>query len=222
MTNDLPRGERLDAGKLIEDDLSALARRRRRHFVPALVMAVLAISGLLLAFGLRHDLLEQPPLQLALQIGMFALCLLVLPAVGLGLFFPSKGVKAGLVVLTMAVAAAASLRWQSAAHHADAMHFGVDHCFKLEIILGLVLVGVGALSGAFVQRRRPSAVYWVATGLGLAAMNTGTWFCSVNRLEHIMPSHFAAAAALVVIAGATGWWLHRRRDRPQVPAAPAE
>lgn len=213
-------GERsLDVRQLIADDLDATQRHRRRHFVPALVMSVIAIGGLLLAFGLRHDLLDQPPLQLALQILMFALCLLVLPAVGLGLLFPSKGVKVGLAVLTVAVAIAASLSWRIDAHHADAIHFHVDLCFILQLVLGLVLVGVGALSGAFIQRRRPSAVYWVAAGLGLAAMNTATWFCPMNSVEHVMPSHFMAATALVLLAGFIGWWLHRRRESPASPAA---
>ncbi len=213
-----PKGVSFDVAQLIADDLDATQRRRRRHFVPALVMSVLAIGGLLVAFGLRHDLLEQPPLQLGLQIAMFALCLLVLPAVGLGLLFPSKGTKVGLVVLTVAVAAAASLSWRVDAHHTDAIHFHVDHCFKLQLLLGLVLVGVAALSGAFMQRRRPSAVYWVATGLALAAMNTATWFCPMDSVEHVMPSHFAAATALVILAGFIGWWLHRRRE---VSASPA-
>lgn len=203
---------KLDAGALIAHDLEDLQRERRRHFVPALALVILAIGGLLVTTGFRGDLLTQPPLQLATQIALWVLCLLVLPAVGLGLVFPSRWARVGLVVLTIGLTMGASLSWQLHDHHTGAMHFGIDGCFIVQLTLGAALFILGAFSGAFVQRRRAAAVYWVAAGLGLAALNTGTWHCPNATLEHVMPSHFTAAAVLITVTAVVGLVLHRRRD----------
>jgi hypothetical protein len=76
--------------------------------------------------------------------------------------------------------------------------------------VGVLLLGLGFISGAFVQRRRASSVFWVAAGLSLAALNVATWHCPITGLLHVVPGHLGGAALLLVLAAVVGMWAHRR------------
>jgi hypothetical protein len=88
----------VDAGQLIVADLRLARRARVRHFVPALVLSLLAVGGFLVLEGLRPDLWRQPIGQLLAQLAVWALCLVALPAVGMGLWFPPRAVRVVLVI----------------------------------------------------------------------------------------------------------------------------
>ena len=74
-----------DVAQVILKDLETKQRDRRRHFLPALFIVVLALGGGFLLTGMRPDLLEQPWWQLALQCLLWVLCLIVFPAIAMAL-----------------------------------------------------------------------------------------------------------------------------------------
>ncbi len=197
---DMPR---LDAKNAILGDLDALQRSRRRHFSPALLLACVLV-GTLVILGARPDLLDQPAWQLGLQGLLWFLCLLVLPAIGLGLWFPGRGVRLGLVVGGILATVMATTGWPFVDHGAHAEWGGLDECVGMILGSGAVLVSLGFLSGAFVQRKRVTAVYWVAAGLALAALNVVTWVCPVSGLNHVLPSHLGGAIMLLALAVVVG------------------
>jgi hypothetical protein len=202
--------DRINARELIEDDLTQLQKERRRHFAPALILAVLALGGFFLIRGARPDLLNQPPWQLAVQIGLWGLCLVVFPAIGLGLLFPNRSTRVALAIGGVALTIAATLGWPFGLVPNHGLHFG--GCMVWLLTFGFVLVTLGLFSGAFVQRRANTAIYWVAAGVALAALNTVTWHCPMTGAEHVMASHLGGAIAVLVFACAAGFIAHRRRS----------
>lgn len=205
----VPKGERIDAKALIEKDLDNLRSERRRHFVPALLLMVLCLGGFIMIRGTRPDLLEQPPWQLLVQITLWGMCLVVFPAIGLGLLFPNRGTRIALAVGGVVLTIAATMGWpfQVVPNHG----FQLGGCLKMLLIFGAGLLGLGLFSGAFVQRRRSSAVYWVAAGVTLAALNTITWHCPETGAEHVMPNHLGGAIGMMLLASVVGFIVHRRR-----------
>ncbi|MEZ4454306.1 MAG: hypothetical protein R3B09_32940 [Nannocystaceae bacterium] len=209
----------LDAHALITGDLARQRRARRRHFVPALLLVLLVVGAALAITGVRGDLLHQPPWQLALQIALWGLCLLVFPAIGLGLLFPGRGARFALAVAAVFVTVAAAIGQEAGAldfasfgHHLAGEHgFG---CGVVLILAGVIILAIGLISGAFVQRRRPAAVYWITAGVTLAALNTVTWHCPATGLAHVLPGHLGAATLLLVLASVIAVIAHlRQRDR---------
>lgn len=203
-------GGHLDARTLIEDDLERLQRARRRHFVPALVLAAFALASFIVIGGVRPDLLTQPPWQLVIQIALWALCLVVFPAIGLGLLFPGRVARVLLAIGGVLLTVAATLGWPSdVLPNHDPLAF--DGCMVMLSLFGIGLLGLGLFSGAFVQRRRTSAIYWIAAGVALAALNTVTWHCPNTGAAHVMPNHLGGALVMMVLASAVGYVVHRRR-----------
>ncbi|MCA9709735.1 MAG: hypothetical protein KDK70_28105 [Myxococcales bacterium] len=199
-----------DALRAIVADLERGQRIRRAHFLPALLIATVVVVGVLVSMKLRPDLLEQPPEQLAIQIGLWVVCLLVMPAVGVGLMFPRRWVRVALATGAILLAAAASTGWPFVdVHHGEG---GVDQCLTMVMMTGGLLVLIGFLSGAFVQRRGVSGVFWVAAGLSLVALNVVTWHCPNSGLMHVLPSHMGGAFLLMALAVVVGV-LSRRQDR---------
>ena len=80
----------------------------------------------------------------------------------------------------------------------------------MTLTVGAVLVGVGAVSGAFGQRRARSSTVWVAAGLALASLTSGTCACPISEIDHLVFGHFAPAAGLAALGVMIGRWLHRR------------
>ena len=72
------------------------------------------------------------------------------------------------------------------------------------LLVGVLLLGVGFISGAFVQRKRFGAVFWVASGVALVALNIVTWHCPGTGIFHVLPNHMGAAVGLLVLATAAG------------------
>ena len=217
---DRPASCGLDAAKLICADLEKTQRRRRRHFLPALVIVVLALGGGMLVVGLRPDLLEQPAWQLVLQCVLWLLCLIVFPAIGLGLVFPSRGVRIGLAGSAVGLTVLATLGLPTPEMWAPDTHGGLG-CGALVTIYAVVVLLMGLLSGAFVQRRKTAAVYWIAAGVALTGLTAITWQCPLTGAAHVLPSHLGVAAVLMVATSVIGLLAHRLRDRPGLsPAAP--
>lgn len=199
-----------NALKAILQDLEQGQRVRRAHFLPALLLAAIVVVGVLVSMNVRPDLLQQPPGQLAIQIGLWVLCLLVMPAVGVGLMFPGRWVRVGLATGAILLAAAASTGWPfTHVHHGEV---GVDSCLMMVMVTGTLLVLIGFLSGAFVQRRGVAGVFWIAAGLSLVALNVVTWHCPNSGLMHVVPGHLGGAALLMAAAVVVGV-LSRRNDR---------
>lgn len=200
-----------NAFEAITKDLRAGQRIRRAHFLPALLLASVIVIGVLVSMKVRPDLLEQPPAQLALQAALWVMCLLVLPAVGVGLLFPGRVTRVLLAVGAILLAAAASTGWPFTGldHGGEA---GADGCMMLVMGTGVMLVLIGFSSGAFVQRRGVAGVFWVAAGLTLVALNVVTWHCPASGLMHVLPSHLGGAALLMGVAVVVGV-LSRRSEK---------
>ncbi len=198
----------LDVAKLIVDDLDSLQRERRRHFLPALVIVMMMIGGML-AVSLRSDLLAQPWWQLAVQCVLWVLCLIVFPAIGLGMLFPSRGARIGLAITAVVLTVFATL----GVPHPDSLH-GDPHfgggCERMIIGYAVMVLAMGLFSGAFVQRRKSSAVYWISAGISLTALTAITWQCPMTGAAHVLPSHLAVAAGLMVLTSLVGFFAHRR------------
>ncbi|MCH9684327.1 MAG: hypothetical protein K0V04_23030 [Deltaproteobacteria bacterium] len=195
----------------IVSDLKQDQRVRRAHFVPALMLVAIVAVGVLVSMKVRPDLLELPPAQLAMQGCLWVLCLVIMPAIGVGLLFPGRSTRVLLAGGAILLACAAATGWPFAATHHGG-HGGMDRCLMLVVGTGGMLVLIGFLSGAFVQRRGVSGVFWVASGLTLVALNVVTWHCPSSGLMHILPSHVGGAALLLGIAVVVGI-LSRRRNR---------
>lgn len=200
----------LDALELIQADLRTAQRRRRTHFVPAVVLTGIVVAGSFVVMGARPDLLDQAPAQLALQLALWALCLFAFPAIGVGLWFPGRAVRFALtlsaVVLTLAVTTGWPLAGASLSDHGA----GAGSCMTLTLGTGVALLGIGFLSGAFVQRHRVSAVFWVGAGLSLMALNVITWHCPNSGLLHVLPAHLGGAAILLGVAVVVGIFARSR------------
>ena len=213
-------GPHIDAAKLILADLESQQRTRRRHFLPALIICVIAIAGAFLLMGLRPDLLEQPWWQLLLQCVLWLLCLIVFPAIGLGLIFPSRGgriaLAAGAVGLTLL--ATLGLPQGQLFSPDDHFHFGGGCGMMITIYAGVVLL-MGLLSGAFVQRRKSSAVYWISAGISLTALTAITWQCPMSGAAHVVPSHLGVVAAVMLGTSIIGVLAHRRHRGSAQPSA---
>lgn len=205
----------VNAEALIVGDLRALRRGRARHFLPALVLSLLLLGGFLTLTGLRPDLWLQPGWQIAAQLAVWLLCLVALPAVGLGLWFPGRAVKVVLAVAAVAVAVAAALGpgLLDMFRGAGALGQGpqLDLCVASTIGAGLPLIALGVLSGAFAQRRKAGGGLWVSGGLALMALDAITWHCPSDDLGHNLFSHFGAAGLLLVLAAVAGVVAHRRQ-----------
>jgi drug/metabolite transporter (DMT)-like permease len=201
----------IDAAKLIGADLDRQQRRRRRHFIPALAIVVLAVGAAMLMMGLRPDLLEQPWWQLALQCVLWLLCLIVFPAIGLGLLFPSRGTRLGLAAGAVGLTVLATLGVPESAGFEPDEHGGLG-CSLMITLYATVVLLMGLLSGAFVQRRKTAAVYWIAAGIALTGLTAITWQCPVTGASHILPSHLGVAAGLMIAVSLIGVIVHRRRD----------
>ena len=200
-----------DVGRLIEADLGDLQRSRRRHFLPALMLAVGVATAMLLATGTRSDLLAQPWWQLLSQGLAWVLCLLVLPSVGLGLWFPSRPVRIGLAVAAVLAGIGASMHLPD---HADLLDHGpgaIDMCLYVTMALSVMFLGIGAISGAFAQRRAASSVWWIAGGIALLSLNTVTWHCPNIDPGHLLTNHLGSAVLAVLLATAVGVVVRRRQ-----------
>ena len=105
------------------------------------------------------------------------------------------------------------------------MFAGDDHgglgCGMLVGVYAAVVLFMGLLSGAFLQRRRAAAVYWIAAGIALTGLTAITWHCPITGASHVLPSHLGVAALLMVATSIVGVLAHRRRDgaRDSTPAA---
>lgn len=206
--------EKIDAVSAITRDLESLRARRRRHFAPALALAFVIVLGALVGFGPRSDLLEQPTWQLGVQIAAWLVCLVLFPAVGIGLWFPGRGGRALLAVGGVALAVVAALGVPLPAVETTTDAHGGGPCWMVLGGCGLVLLAIGALSGAFEQRRARSSAFWVAAGLALAALEAVTWICPSAQTRHVVSMHLGPAILVVLLAAGAGLLLHRRRQAP--------
>jgi hypothetical protein len=193
------------AKDLICADLEAQRRRKRAHFMPALLLSGIVIVGSIVVFGARPDLLQQPPAQLALQIVLWVACLFVFPAIGVGLLFPGRVTRLLLAVGAIAMTLIATTGWPFASCSLGAhTHGSFGGCVTITLGMGVLLLAIGFLSGAFVQRRGLSAVFWVGAGLSLMALNVITWHCPQSGLLHVLPAHLGGAVMLLVLAVVVG------------------
>jgi len=204
----------LDAARLIAADLQGARRARVRHFVPALLLGLLAVGGFLVLEGLRPDLWRQPIGQLLAQMAVWGLCLVALPAVGIGLWFPPRPLRIGLVLGAIAAAVLAALGpdlGSIVAGSVPGQGPRLDYCVTATVGTGFVVLAIGVLSGAFVARRRAASALWVSGGLSLMALDAMIWHCPSDDPGHNLYSHLGAAALLMLLASAAGLIAHRRQ-----------
>jgi hypothetical protein len=205
----------LDAHSLIAGDLRGLRSDRWRHFVPALILGLLVLGGFLLLTGLRPDLWQQPAWQIAAQLAVWLLCLVALPAVGLGLWFPGRPLRAALAVAAVLAAVAAALGPGLMDMFQGTGTFGqgprLDYCVASTFGTGMTLLAIGVLSGAFAQRRRAGGALWVSGGVAMMALVAIVWHCPSDDIGHNVHSHLGAAVLLLLLAGAVGVITHARQ-----------
>jgi hypothetical protein len=201
-----------DVLSVISRDLAAVRSRRRRHFAPAIVLALAILGGAILASGLRPDLLDQPTWQIALQGLTWLVCLVLFPLVGVGLWFPRRGTRILLAFGGVALAVTSAVGIPFGGDGVHATDEG-GPCWLVLAGCGLALLGVGAWSGAFAERRARSSTFWIAAGLALAALEVVTWTCPSHETEHVVTSHFGPTLLVVLVAAAAGSLLHRRCRR---------
>lgn len=205
-----------DAFEAIRAEMGQTQRERRAHFRPALVLSVVVVIAPLVVMGVRPDLLQLPPAQLAVQVLLWVLCLLVFPALGVGVLFVGRTTRYLLALAAVALTVVASTGWpfvDVAAHtHGGEASYA---CMSVTLTVGVGMLGLGVLSGAFVQRRRMTAVFWIAAGLALVALNVVTWHCPASGMLHVLPSHVGGAALLLVLAAVVGWFVRRREAQAQ-------
>lgn len=205
----------VSAEALIVGDLRALRRGRARHFLPALALCLLLLGGFLTLTGLRPDLWLQPGWQIAAQLAAWLLCLVALPAVGVGLWFPRPATKVALAISAVIVAIAAALGPGLVDMFPGAGPMGqgpqLDRCVAATIGAGVPLTALGVLSGAFAQRRRAGGGLWVSGGLALMALIAITWHCPSDELGHNLFSHVGTAGLLLGLATVAGLVAHRRQ-----------
>lgn len=202
----------LDAARLITADLQLARRARARHFGPALILSLLFVGGFLVLEGMRPDLWRQPGAQLLAQLAVWGLCLVALPAVGLGLWFPPRPLRIGLVIAAIAAAVLAALgpdlgRILGGTGQGPRL----DYCVAGTVGTGLVVLTIGVLSGAFAARRRATSALWVSGGLSLMALDAIVWHCPSDDPGHNLFSHLGAAALLMLLASVAGLIVHRRQ-----------
>lgn len=202
---------KFDAAKLIVADLGRAKQRRVRRFVPVLTILVLALASAMLLMGLRPDLLDQPWWQLAIQCVLWLLCLIVFPAIGLGLLFPSRGVRIALASGAVGLTVLATLGVPTPTMF-DAEDHGGPGCSVMIIAYAAAVLLMGLISGAFVQRRKTAAVYWIAAGIALTGLTAITWQCPATGASHVLPRHLGVAAGLMLATSVVGVLLHRRRE----------
>jgi hypothetical protein len=190
----------------IDADLRALTREKRRHFLPAFVAWVAVAAVVFSIAGIRGSLLEQPWWQILAQVGVWTLCLGVLPAVGLGVIFPTARTKALLICAALVLTIAGSFDWSVN----PGGPWLVGPCFALQTVVGVALLAIGGWSGAFLQRARPAAGFWIASGVAMAALNTSTWHCADTTFGHVVPNHIGGGVAMLLCAAILGHFLHRR------------
>ncbi|MCR9164857.1 MAG: hypothetical protein ACE37F_15265 [Nannocystaceae bacterium] len=198
-----------DVLEAIGDDLSAAAAQKRRHFVPAALGAAALCLALLAMAGTRDDFAALPPWRQLAFAASWIVGGLLFPAVGVGLWFPGRAGRIALAAAGIALPVCAVLGGP-AAHEGD---HPAGPCGLALACLGLALVGLGALSGAFAQRRAARSTGWVAAGLTLSAATTSGWICPYDAPTHLLWGHVAPALALVVVAAALGRWMHARQRR---------
>jgi len=201
-----------NALEAITAELDGAQRNKRAHFRPALVMSLVVVVAPLVVLGVRPDLLDLPPAQLAVQVLLWVLCLLVFPALGVGVLFVGRTMRYVLAVSAVALSVVAATGWPFAGGHAHDHGTASLGCFSVTLVTGITMLGIGVLSGAFVQRRRMAAVFWIAAGLSLVALNVVTWHCPASGMLHIVPSHMGGAAVLLGLAAVVGWIVRRREQ----------
>lgn len=198
----------IDAKRLIASDLEALRRERAQHFRGALLLLALGSAAALTIVGKRPDLLAQPLAQLGAQTLNWALGLAVLPALGLGLWFPSAGTRralAGLTIVAVGLVAAGPTLWSSSAATGPPTHgLSLARCVLLAFGTGTLALIVGATSGAFGVQRRPTATLWLATAVASIAIGAVAWHCPRTDTAHTLPSHAGSGLALALVAAGVG------------------
>ena len=197
--------------RLILSDLAHAQRAKRRHFTPALIVTALSAAAMVTVAGVRPDLLGGPGWVLGIHALLWLLCLVALPAVGVGLWFPSRSTRVALVLGAVALTLWTTLGLASGELGGGSL--ALDHCGVVVLGYGAALVALGVFSGAFQQRSRAAAVYWIAGGVSLTALQTLTFQCPLTGMAHILPNHLGAAGVLMAIAAVAGIWAHRRRRR---------
>jgi len=208
----------VDAAKLIVANLESGLRARRRHFIPALVLIVLALGGLMLMTGLRPDLLTQPSWQLALQAALWPVCMMLFPAIGVGLAFPARITRIALAAGVGLVTLLATLGLPHPSVFDPAAHCDfAGGCMMMIGLYAAIVLAMVSFNGAFVQRQQRSAVLWIAAGVSLATLAAITWQCPETSPEHVVPSHLGTAIAVMLVASLVGVAIHRRRERRVTP-----
>ena len=207
-----------NAFEIIIDDLEADRRARQRYYRPAWILLTLSVIGYFLASGIRPDLLSLPPLQLVSQVLTWALALLVFPAVGVGLRFPSRPTQLSLLGLgvvttllgTVGVPSPTDFEPLSASATWTPQ---VDLCFLAILGFGTAIAAIAWLTGALSQRRRVRASLWIAASTSLLSLNIVNWHCARGDVLHTWGSHIIGASVLILATAILTYFNHRIRNK---------
>lgn len=193
-----PSERKIDARALITEDLAVENAKKRRHYMPALYLTVIAVAGFLLVMGFRPDMFRRP-MELAIAAPLWLLALVGFPAIGLGLWFPNKATRIGLIVGAVALTFLQVVTGHNHQYPDAPMAFEFSWgwtCMGGVMAMGMMLTVLAMLSGAFQQRRASGSIYWIVAGVGLVAFNTVACHCSEDGISHILSSHVLGTLAL--------------------------
>lgn len=211
----------LNIEQIIRQDLVHQQQRKKRHFLPAWGLAILAIIlGFVIPGGLRVDFIHQPLWQLLLQASLWMICLWLFPCIGLGLLFPKPAVRVAIVVFTLLAIPAAIFAWPLGPMSVPTNFYSVwtEHwpCLFYVFGWGLLLFGLAFLSGAWIQQRRSFTMLWIPAAITLATLNAVTWHCPSQDSLHILQSHLLPGLLLLCLGGWIAWMRRfkslKRRD----------
>src|SRR5688572_1569842 len=137
-----------DALSTISHDLDRQRRSRGRHFFRAWLIGATFLLVLTSVIGWRSDWPSQSGWRVIAQLCSLAFGLVLFPAIGVGLWFPTFRSRLGLVTVGLGTTAIASLTCLQVAEDAG---FGGPCPLLVWFAVGL-LFSVGLGSGAFTAR----------------------------------------------------------------------
>jgi hypothetical protein len=198
-----------DAATAIREELCAQRRRRRTRFGLSALLATSGFGGIVAVWA-RPDLWDQPWPQLAGQIALWVLGLLVLPAIGVGLWFPGRMSSGSVALLTLlAIVLATGSGWPAPALDGEPTRSG--SCAGIVGLVGAAGIGLALSSGAFIQCRRRASTLWLAAAIGVLALVAPLWVCTGAAQRHVWTDHLGFALVVAIAAAGLGRWMGSTR-----------
>jgi hypothetical protein len=193
----------------IEAQLGDGLRARRARFWAAFVAAAMVLGGGLWMMGPRPDLIALPAAGLVLA-AVLVIAVLVLPAIGAGVFFPSRTTSLGLFGAALAGLGYVVIAGVDRGPWVGGPVAPFGPCATAGASVASVLLVAALFGRAFVERRARRAVVWTAAGVGISAATFVTSVCQSHDPAHLLLAHGVPALCAVAAAALIGLWAHSK------------